>query len=167
MFRSIDDFTTQWNTHAADTLKIFGAMTDASLTQGIAEGHRNLGRLAWHLVVTIPEMAQAVGLAVTGPGQDSAIPADVNSICRAYEKAAASLAAAVKEQWSDADLLIEDDLYGETWKRGFTIYALICHEIHHRGQMTVLMRQAGLKVPGVYGPALEDWSSYNADPPKI
>ena len=30
---------------------------------------------------------------------------------------------------------------------------LINHQNHHRGQMTVLMRQAGLTVPGVYGPA--------------
>jgi uncharacterized damage-inducible protein DinB len=34
---------------------------------------------------------------------------------------------------------------------------IIKHIIHHRGQMTVLMRQAGLKVPGVYGPAREEW----------
>jgi uncharacterized damage-inducible protein DinB len=30
------------------------------------------------------------------------------------------------------------------------------HQAHHRGQMTVLMRQAGLTVPGVYGPAREE-----------
>jgi uncharacterized damage-inducible protein DinB len=38
------------------------------------------------------------------------------------------------------------------------------HEIHHRAQMTVLMRQAGLKVPGLYGPAKEEWSQYNMPP---
>jgi uncharacterized damage-inducible protein DinB len=26
--------------------------------------------------------------------------------------------------------------------------------------MTVLMRQAGIKVPGVYGPAKEEWAAY-------
>jgi uncharacterized damage-inducible protein DinB len=36
---------------------------------------------------------------------------------------------------------------------------LIQHEVHHRGQMTVLMRQAGLEVPGVYGPAREEWAA--------
>ena len=36
---------------------------------------------------------------------------------------------------------------------------LINHQNHHRGQMTVLMRQAGLTVPGVYGPAKEEWAT--------
>ena len=51
-------------------------------------------------------------------------------------------------------------MYGETWKRGRTLGALVNHQIHHRGQMTVLMRQAGLEVPGVYGPAKEEWGAY-------
>ena len=39
--------------------------------------------------------------------------------------------------------------------RVFIRAALLHHEIHHRGQMTVLMRQAGLKLPGVYGPSAD------------
>jgi hypothetical protein len=33
--------------------------------------------------------------------------------------------------------------------------------------MTVLMRQAGLKVPGVYGPAREEWAAYGMPPPAV
>ena len=32
------------------------------------------------------------------------------------------------------------------------IMGLIKHIVHHRGQVTVLMRQAGIKPFGVYGP---------------
>ncbi|MCK4657684.1 MAG: hypothetical protein KAT85_11650, partial [candidate division Zixibacteria bacterium] len=39
--------------------------------------------------------------------------------------------------------------------------------IHHRGQMTVLMRQAGLKVPGVYGPSMEEWEHFGMKKPEI
>jgi uncharacterized damage-inducible protein DinB len=60
----------------------------------------------------------------------------------------------------------EDDMYGEMWKRGFTLYNLITHQIHHRGQMTVLMRQSGLKVPGFYGPSFEEWAQYGMEAPK-
>jgi uncharacterized damage-inducible protein DinB len=49
-------------------------------------------------------------------------------------------------------------MYGETWKKGFTLYCMVSHQTHHRGQITVLMRQAGLKVHGVYGPAKEEWA---------
>ena len=70
------------------------------------------------------------------------------------------MAKAVRAGWTDADLPGEIDMYGEKWPRGQTLQALIAHEAHHRGQMTVLMRQAGLAVPGVYGPAREEWAAY-------
>jgi len=44
------------------------------------------------------------------------------------------------------------------------LVSLITHQAHHRGQMTVLMRQAGLKVPGVYGPAREEWAAMGMPP---
>jgi len=54
----------------------------------------------------------------------------------------------------------EINMYGEKWTRSATLASIIKHQIHHRAQMTVLMRQAGLKVPGVYGPSREEWSQY-------
>jgi uncharacterized damage-inducible protein DinB len=39
--------------------------------------------------------------------------------------------------------------------RGAMLRSLIDHQTHHRGQMTVLLRQAGLPVPGVMGPTKE------------
>lgn len=32
--------------------------------------------------------------------------------------------------------------------------------------MTVLMRQAGLPVPGIYGPAKEEWTTFGLEAPK-
>jgi uncharacterized damage-inducible protein DinB len=58
-------------------------------------------------------------------------------------------------------------MYGEKWTRGVTARVLLNHQTHHRGQMTILMRQAGLKVPGVYGPSKEEWAEYGAPPPEI
>jgi len=55
-------------------------------------------------------------------------------------------------------------MYGEVWKNGATLFILVTHQAHHRGQMTVLMRQAGLKVIGVYGPAKEEWLQMNMEP---
>lgn len=48
-------------------------------------------------------------------------------------------------------------MYGMKWEKGFTLQILMHHEIHHRGQMTVLMRQEGLKNPGIMGPSKEEW----------
>jgi uncharacterized damage-inducible protein DinB len=69
-----------------------------------------------------------------------------------------SLASLLKqlEAWTDADLLTEDTLWGMlVRKKGYSLQALEMHQAHHRGQMTVLMRQAGLCVPEFYGPTLE------------
>ena len=49
-------------------------------------------------------------------------------------------------------------MYGEKWKRGTTLSVIISHQIHHRAQLTVVMRLNGLKVPGVFGPAKEEWT---------
>jgi uncharacterized damage-inducible protein DinB len=73
----------------------------------------------------------------------------------------------VKASWSDATLDQEDDMYGETWKRGTTLTSLVLHQVHHRGQLTVLMRQAGLELPGIYGPARQEWVAYGMKPPEI
>ncbi len=74
--------------------------------------------------------------------------------------AADSLAHEIRTTWEDAELEVEDDMYGEQWPRGKSLAALLNHQTHHRGQMTVLMRQAGLQVPGVYGPSREEWAVY-------
>jgi uncharacterized damage-inducible protein DinB len=62
--------------------------------------------------------------------------------------------------------MLTDELpmYGSTWRRGDILASLVHHQIHHRGQMTVLMRQAGLVVPGVYGPAREEWAAMGMPP---
>ena len=75
------------------------------------------------------------------------------------------LTAAIKKNWRDKTLLQADDLYGEKWPRGNTLYALVSHEIHHVGQMTVLLRQSKAKVPGLFGPSKEEWKKMGMKPP--
>ena len=72
--------------------------------------------------------------------------------------------AALKDQWKDSELNDEINMYGQQWKKKDVLKSLVYHQIHHRGQITVLMRQAGLKVPGVYGPAREEWEQMGMTP---
>jgi len=167
MFRRLVDFEKSWEQESESTLKLFRALTDASLGQAVGPGGRTLGRLAWHLTLSISEMMRRTGLNVKGPAEDAPLPARAAEIVSAYAQAAASLDEEIRLDWSDQSLESEDDLYGERWKRGFTLLALLMHQAHHRGQMTVLMRQAGLKVPGLFGPAREEWTTYGMEPPAI
>jgi uncharacterized damage-inducible protein DinB len=160
MFRTIAEFTGAWQYESANTLKVMQAMTDASLGQKVNAEGRSLGRLAWHVVQTLGEMGGHAGLAVEAANEHTPQPASAAAVAEAYQVGAAAVDKAVTSAWKDADLPGEIDMYGEKWTRAMTLRAIIQHEVHHRGQMTVLMRQAGLKVPGIYGPAREEWAAY-------
>jgi uncharacterized damage-inducible protein DinB len=167
MIMTIKEFVDAWANESGATSKVIGILTDESLSQSVGDNYRTLGRIAWHLVQTIPEMMNQTGLSATGPGPDVSVPSSAAVLKSAYDSASKSLLDEVKSKWTDDSLMEEDELYGEKWKRSFTLGALIAHEIHHRGQMTVLMRQAGLKVPGIYGPSYEEWEQYGKQPPEI
>ena len=164
MFRTIRDFLGTWAYETEATVKVFSQLSDASLHQKVTPDGRSLGRLAWHIIQTLPEMGGRTGLAIDGPGETEPVPHDAEAMARQFLETAKSLEGAVKAGWTDADLDVEDDMYGEMWTRGKSLSALVNHQIHHRGQMTVLMRQAGLPVPGVYGPSREEWEAYGMPP---
>jgi len=160
MFRSLSDFHGAWEYESAATLKIFGALTEKSLAQSSAPPGRTLGRLAWHITLTLRELMEQAGLTVGGPGDDAPVPS-LPEIVRQYQTGARAVADAVRRQWTDAMLPEKVPMYGEQWARGSVLFSLIVHQAHHRGQMTALMRLAGLKVPGIYGPAHEEWAAMN------
>ena len=171
MFRRLDDFSKAWTEEAKHTLAVLEAIPDKAAGTAITAGHRDLGRLAWHLVEAVIEMPTKMGLAIPGAervkgGFIGEAPATLAEVAEIYTAASAALLKGL-EAWSDADLEREDDMYGETWRRGMTLYVIIVHQTHHRGQMTVLMRQAGLRVPSIYGPVKEGWAEYGVEAPKV
>jgi uncharacterized damage-inducible protein DinB len=108
-------------------------------------------------------MMKHAGIPLAGPAQDAPRP-PLAEIVREYEACARGLAEELPKQWTDAMLSEMIPMYGEQWSRGGVLSALILHQVHHRAQMTVLMRQAGLIVPGLYGPAREEWAAMNLPP---
>ncbi len=167
MYTSLADFEKTWAHETEQTLACLKTLTDASLSQSVSPDDRTLGRIAWHLVASIRELMERTGLKVAGPGDDAPVPTSANLIATTYRQVCQSFLESLKTQWTDATLRQTDALYGEAWKRGFTLDVLIRHQTHHRGQMTVLMRQAGLRVPGIYGPAREDWAAFGRPAPIV
>lgn len=160
MYRRIEDFTRAWQQESEMTLKMMRALTEPSLAQKMGPEGRTLGFLAWHLVLTLPEMMKHAGVPVTGPAHDAPQPALAEMI-REYEASARAVGEGLPKVWTDAMLDELVPMYGEQWPRGTVLTSLIVHQAHHRGQMTALMRLAGLKVPGIYGPAREEWAQYD------
>jgi uncharacterized damage-inducible protein DinB len=167
MFVTIEDFLTNWGYESGSTQKILDRLTDESLAQEVSPQDRTIGRIAWHIVTTIGEMIGRTGLKFETVPHDSHVPIAANEIADAYRSASEAMVAAIGDQWSNATLSEEKDMYGEMWSIATTLGILIAHQTHHRGQLTVLMRQAGLTVPGVYGPAREEWAALGGQPPQV
>ncbi|MBP1627601.1 MAG: hypothetical protein H6Q00_2076 [Holophagaceae bacterium] len=171
MFRRIEDFLSCWDQESRGCLTLFQGIPDGAMSQAVALDYRDLRRLAWHLVECLVEMPGRMGLHVDGADliQGGFIcdpPATMEEIRQAYSRASLSLVECLGG-WSDADLDKKDDMYGEAWARGLSLLVLITHQTHHRGQMTVLMRQAGLPLPDLYGPTREGWAHFGMKPPRV
>jgi len=160
MYRKLEDFINDWTQESESTLKVFNNLTDESLTKKVNKNVRNAGKLAWHITTSIGEMAHRTGLTFKTMDEESVAPATVKEIVDTYKSTSDNIIAEIKEKWNDEKLLEENDMYGEKWAKGTTLKVLVSHQIHHRAQLTIVMRLNGLKVPGVYGPSKEEWVQY-------
>jgi uncharacterized damage-inducible protein DinB len=166
VYRKVNDFLSVWEYESDMTLKMFANLTDDSLSQKATADGRTIGILAWHIVLSVGEMMSKAGLVPECPAEDTPVPHSAKEIYQVYEKASSSIVHQMREKWSDATLEEEDDMYGEMWKKGATLNSLVLHQAHHRGQLTVYMRMAGLSVPGAYGPSREEWATFGMTAPQ-
>lgn len=159
MYHTLKDFFKKWNYESESTLKVFQRLTDDSLEQKVTPEGRSLRDLAWHITGTMPQLLGQGGIAVDTSGNSAKETATAEETAEAYKRTSETMVDAINNTLTDEKLTDTVPMFGEIWSYGFTLQALIDHQIHHRGQMTVLMRQAGLTVPGVYGPAKEEWEA--------
>lgn len=163
MYHKVKEFITDWEQEAKLTDQVLAGLTDESLRVRITPEHRTLGQLAWHLVESIHYVSK-LGLSFNGVAEYEAAPDSALLIREQYERVSSGMLQAVKEQWTDETLEASQEVYGEVWRNGASLLFLIKHQAHHRGQMTVLMRQAGLALPDVYGPTKEGWAAMGMEP---
>ncbi len=164
MFSTVEQFVTDFKNESIGTQKLLDLLTDESLNQKVWDEGRTLGFLGWHLVLTLGEMMGKAGLKLDAPAENANVPTVAKEIADTYRKVSSELLEKIAIEWKEKNLDEKIEMYGEKWSRSDTLTALIKHEIHHRGQITVLMRQAGLKVTGIYGPAKEEWAAFNMPP---
>ena len=163
MYHKLSEFLDDWKYESESTIKVLSNLNDESLTVKFNNEIRTPGRLAWHIVTSVGEMAHRTGLIFQTVEDNSPIPSTAKEILDEYKRTSDFMIKEISEKWDDETLQLEDDMYGEKWARGKTLGVLITHQIHHRAQLTIVMRIAGLKVPGVYGPAKEEWAVYGME----
>lgn len=155
MYRTKTDFLQEWNNASQGTLAVLEAMTDDKLNQAIVAGHNTLGWLGWHLANSLVFFGGQAKLAIEAIGDKDQVPSTVSEIVTAYKKASDQVKQEV-EKLTDEEIIEVIDSFAGQVPRGAILRMMIDHQTHHRGQMTVLLRQAGLKVPGVMGPTQEE-----------
>ncbi len=167
MFVTISDFIREWNKEAILTQNVLDGLTDVSLNQWVYPEGRTLGRIVWHLTTCIPEYLAHFGLEIDVVENAESVPATANEIAETFRSVSANAAKVIEEQWTDETLPLIQDAFGRQESNASIIMGLIKHTVHHRGQATVLMRQAGIKPFGVYGPPKEDWIHLGVENPPL
>lgn len=154
MYRHVEDFISDWSASAKGTLKVMQSIPNDKMDVAIVDGHNSLGWLSWHLVGVAGAFGHFAGLQIPAPGPAMKQPETMDEIIEAYEKVVAAYKTEVNTL-SVEQLTEEVAAFGGMMPRGKLLRVLIDHQIHHLGQMTVLLRQAGLNVPPVMGPTQE------------
>jgi uncharacterized damage-inducible protein DinB len=164
MIRKLEDFYAVWKYESESTLKMFEAIPADRFKNTGSENIRSIARLAWHITETISEMLNHAGLAVEGISDASKETNDINKAIAEYKTSSNSLIEMLNANWSDAILEDKVNMYGDMWEKGMVLSVLIRHQSHHRGQLSILLRQEGLVLPGMYGPTKEEWIAMGLEP---
>lgn len=167
MFHTLDHFLKSWEFEAAATQKLLRNLTDESLKQEITSQSWTLGRIAWHTVAAIRIITSNTNLTFDAPAEDYPVPTTAQFIADSYHQASNAFVQALKKEWTDHTLQERIEFIGQQMPNSSLLMFLIQHQSHHRGQMTVLMRQAGLTVPGIYGPSKEEWAKFGMEAPQM
>jgi len=164
---TIPELLAEWNEEAAITQRILDALTDGSLGQEVWPGGRTLGGIAWHIVTSTPSFFSAFGVKIDPVPESVGAPASAREIADGWRQVSAAASHAMEAQLDDAALKRVQNAFGREMQTGAILELLVKHHIHHRGQMTILLRQAGVKTPGVYGPAKEEWVHLGVETPPM
>ncbi|MGA9290055.1 MAG: DinB family protein [Anaerobacillus sp.] len=157
MFRSLDDFVKTWQQETAQTGRLLDQLTDDALSQQVVPEHFTLGKLGIHISQAITFMMSNAALDLGSfPEKESYNAAEIAAL---YKQTAEDFVSNLQKQWNDEKLSETTTFFGRESTYGSILFLLLQHQTHHRGQMTVLMRQAGLTVPGMVGPSREEWEA--------
>lgn len=165
MYQTAAVFVEDWQKEREETAKLFKCLTNSSLHTHISGYNKTAGKLAWHITQTLTELGSKLQIFSTDALEGVKCPATVDEMVSIYQQFSEKIATIVSG-WDTAFLHEEIEIYGMKATRSQCLVMMVKHEIHHRAQLTVLIRQLGLKPIGIYGPTEEEWANYKQNPPE-
>ncbi|MBA2458801.1 MAG: DinB family protein [Gemmatimonadales bacterium] len=155
----LDRFRTVWETEARLTTQLLEALPAGQYDFRPDPGGRSLGEMAWHLSEIEGYISHGIAKgAVTFQEAPPNLqrPREIRLLApgyrRVHEEAVARLGGL-----TESDLDREVGFIGRQMPiRDLLWGAILMHEIHHRGQLSLMCRLAGGTPPGIYGPNREE-----------
>ncbi len=160
MADELQTFISIWDTEAKKTAAMLRALPEGQYDFQPDAGGRSLGELAWHLAEIeaysgfgIERGAFEIG--VRPPGVER--PRTIEALGPDYERIHADSMERIRKLTSaDLDRQVMFFTGSPMSIREILWSAVLHHQIHHRGQLSVLCRLAGGAAPGTYGPNREE-----------
>jgi uncharacterized damage-inducible protein DinB len=159
----IDGMLQELEQEAQTTRRVLGRVPDNQLTWRPHEKARTLGELALHVAIVPGGVAELVA---------SPSPAQAPQFVDPTPKSASELLLALDQSIAKAKNVLggmNDAALMATWRmmRGDReLFAapraavlrsvMLNHWYHHRGQLTVYLRQLGVPIPSIYGPSADE-----------
>ena len=163
----LERFTNAWSLESRKTLTLLESLPPTQYDYRPDMTGRSLGELAWHLAEVEAYVTHGIevgryDLATRPPGVER--PREVASLAPGYRRVHDEAFARVRNLRGD-DLGRRLRFFnGQDMRIGELLWgALLHHLIHHRGQLTLMCRLAGGKVPGLYGPTREEMAALRAN----
>lgn len=158
LMNPIENFVTVWEREAQKTAEMLKVLPAGQYDFRPDASGRSLGELAWHLAEV--DAYVSFGIANRTFSQDAKPPnikrpMTIEALASAYER----IHKDAKERLASltvADLENKMQFFGSTQTVSALLWnAMLLHSIHHRGQLSLLVRLAGGVVPQIFGPTRE------------
>lgn len=146
-----------WQGESEATIRMIQAIPADKLNKKVHDKFKTAAELAAHLIESIDSIADSIdaGKAVFTAIEN--VPNNVDTLVKmykdAYEKSYKKVETLTDKQLQQK---LPMEMNGELVWNPTTLEMIsgyICHEVHHRGQLSLMIRLFGGKVPGTYGPS--------------
>ncbi|MBX7153978.1 MAG: DinB family protein [Candidatus Kapaibacterium sp.] len=161
MYSSVSDFLAQYGYESQATAKLIAAISDTNFNNEPSPKVRSTGRMAWHIARAIGGIASGLNIGLEYLPAEKA-PTSAADALTIYKSASSDFIEKVKANVTDDMLQNEVTIFGMQMTVAGILYMILAHEIHHRGELVVVMRWVGDTPVGIMGPTSEEEQAMKA-----
>ena len=163
--QEFDNFLKVWDAEAMRTSQVLQALPRDQYDFRPDPGGRSIGEMSWHLAEG--DAYNSLGVVQGGfspdmrpPGMER--PRQVEALAPGYERIHREAVERIRKLKPE-DLERKIPYFtGQEMSGTEILWGAVFHNIHHRGQLSLMCRLAGGVSPGVYGPNREEMAAMRA-----